>query len=181
MQKYFCFTEAKLRLYSPRPVPDRGVAQRHETRGGMRWTLTVPETKALFCGRPSRVVLAPRRRCQVGGSNSAGDGDKKARSPGRARNRPLTPSRAGMPGDSGGLVVTNSRVFLPTRGCGCIGRPAFPTPFWGRMICKTRAFSRRGNADSYLAVIARSGATKQSSFLLRCAKAGLLRYARNDG
>ena len=87
--------------------------------------------EASSCGRPSRVVLAPRRRCQVGGGNPAGDGDKKARSPGRARNRPLTPSRAGMPGDSGGLVVTNSCGFLPTRGCGCIGRPAFPTPFRG--------------------------------------------------
>jgi hypothetical protein len=35
--------------------------------------------------RRSRVVLTPRRWCQVSGSNSAGDGGKKARSPGRAR------------------------------------------------------------------------------------------------
>jgi hypothetical protein len=34
------------------------------------------------------VVLMPRRWHQVGGSNSAGDGGKKARSPGRARNKP---------------------------------------------------------------------------------------------
>jgi hypothetical protein len=36
-------------------------------------------------GRPSRVVLTPRRWRQVGGVYSAGDGGKKARSPGRVR------------------------------------------------------------------------------------------------
>src|SRR5258708_16034247 len=40
--------------------------------------------------------------------------------------------------------------------------------------------SRREKADAYLAVIARSAATKQSSFLFLGAKAGLLRFARND-
>ena len=58
-------------------------------------------TMRAFRGRRSRVVLTPRRWRQVGGSNSAGDGDNKARSPGRARRKPLKPSRAGMPGYSG--------------------------------------------------------------------------------
>src|SRR6202035_986778 len=40
------------------------------------------------CGRRRRVVLTPRRRRQVGGGNTIDDGDKKARSPGRARNKP---------------------------------------------------------------------------------------------
>src|SRR6266404_1363953 len=44
-------------------------------------------------GRRSRVVLTPRRWRQVGGSNSAGDGGKQARSPGRARRKPLKPLR----------------------------------------------------------------------------------------
>ncbi len=35
----------------------------------------------------------------------------------------------GMPGRSGVTVVTNSCVcFFYTRGCGCIGHPAFPAP-----------------------------------------------------
>src|SRR6185312_7425391 len=34
----------------------------------------------------------------------------------------------GMPGVSGVTVVTNSRVFFYTRGCGCVERPAFPAP-----------------------------------------------------
>ncbi len=38
--------------------------------------------------------------------NTTGDGDKKARSPGRVRRKPLKPLRAGMPGDPGGPVVT---------------------------------------------------------------------------
>jgi hypothetical protein len=59
----------------------------------------------------------------------AGDGDKKARSPGRARNKLLKPSRAGMPGDPGATVVTNARAtYHYTRGCGCNGHPAFPAP-----------------------------------------------------
>jgi hypothetical protein len=36
-------------------------------------------------GRPSRVVLTPRRRRQALRKFPRGDGDKKARSPGRAR------------------------------------------------------------------------------------------------
>jgi hypothetical protein len=39
-------------------------------------------------GRRSRVVLTPRRWCQVRGGNSTGDGGKRARSPGRARYKP---------------------------------------------------------------------------------------------
>src|SRR5207302_10862361 len=63
----------------------RGVSRSSRTRGGMRWTQAARLTRARTCGRQSRVVLTPRRWRQVGGSNSAGDGGKRARSPGRAR------------------------------------------------------------------------------------------------
>src|ERR1700736_6101236 len=43
-----------------------------------------------------------------------GDGDKKARSPGRARNKPLKPLRAGMPGDPGATVVTTLVCYQHT-------------------------------------------------------------------
>src|SRR5471030_923674 len=65
---------------------------------GMRWTQAAHLTRAIPCGRRSRVVLTPRRWCQVGERNFADDGGKQARSPGRARGKPLKPSRAGMPG-----------------------------------------------------------------------------------
>jgi len=76
------------------------------------------------------------------------DGDKRARSPGRARRKPLAPSRAGMPGDPGATVVTNARVYYHyTRGCGCIEHPAFPTPSLGGNHMHNPGASRRGNAD----------------------------------
>jgi hypothetical protein len=77
---------------------------------------------------------------------SAGDGDNKARSPGRVRGRPLKPLRAGMPGDPGATVVTNACVLLLyTRGCGCDGHPAFPAPFTGeRYMYNSGAISAAG-------------------------------------
>jgi hypothetical protein len=100
---------------------------------GMRWTQSALLTRAWFCGRQSRVVLTPRRWCQVLEKQASckfleGDGGKKARSPGRARNKPLKPLRR-EGGCSGEPVVTHSCAFyLCARGCGCNGHPAFPAP-----------------------------------------------------
>ena len=107
--KIFLFPSDANHLHIPRhPGPHKGAFRdRHERWAGMRWTLIALLTRALICGRRSRVVLTPRRWRQVGGSNSANDGDNKARSPGRARNKLLKPLRAGMPGDPGATVVTN--------------------------------------------------------------------------
>jgi hypothetical protein len=74
-------------------------------------------------GRRSRVVLTPRRWRQVLrrrarpnraklAVNPQGDGGKKARSPGRARYKPLKPLRAGMPGESGCNRGEFARVLL---------------------------------------------------------------------
>jgi hypothetical protein len=70
---------------------------------GMRWTRQHQLTSDVAGVRRSRVVLTPRRWCQGGGGDvgpngpdtplSAGDGDKKARSPGRVRRKPLKPLR----------------------------------------------------------------------------------------
>src|ERR1700712_6151318 len=73
------------------------------------------KTNDVARGRRSRVVLTPRRWRQVGGSDSADDGGKQARSPGRARNKLLKPSRAGMPGDPGATVVTNACAYYTSR------------------------------------------------------------------
>jgi hypothetical protein len=58
-----------------------------------------------------------------------------AKEPGHrgARRKPLKPLRAGMPGDSGVLVVTRVRSITTkcARGRGCSGHPAFPTPSKG--------------------------------------------------
>src|SRR6266566_7912795 len=96
----------------------------------------------------------------------------RIRSPGRARNKPLKPLRGECRVYSGVPVVTTLVCFVlfRTRGCGCIGHPAFPAPsiLLGGWFLQNSGASRRGNAESYLKwidVIARSKATKQSSFL----------------
>src|ERR1700721_4787642 len=134
LQKYFRSLLTQITCISLAiPAQYRGAFRdRHERKVGMRWTRAALLTRAPARGRRSRVVLTPRRRRQVGERDFTGDGDKKARSPGRARNKLLTPSRAGMPGDPGATVVTNARAYYhSTRGCGCIGHPAFPAPPWG--------------------------------------------------
>src|SRR5258708_6696989 len=85
-----------------------------------------------------------------------------------------------MPGYSGGPVVTNSCAFLHcTRGYGCIGYPAFPAPSFGRKIHAQLGRITPRDREVMFAVIARSGATKQSILSFpRCD--GLLRCARND-
>ena len=74
-----------------------------------------------------------------------------------------------MPGDSGATVVTNARAYYHyTRGCGCIGHPAFPTPFVGREAhAQLGRYPRRENAEVYLAVIA-SEAIHSFSGLMNC-------------
>src|ERR1700722_20459492 len=76
-----------------------------------------------------------------------GNGGKQARSPGRARSKPLKPFAQGRPGVLGEPVVTNSRVFyFYTRGCGCAGAPAFPAPSDGCERSKLGQIVSRGRA-----------------------------------
>jgi hypothetical protein len=97
----------------------------------MRWTRACRarclRDERCGCGRRSRVVLAPRCWRQVGGRDTADDGGKKARSPGRSRisRKPL---RRGCRVASGVPVVPAPVLFYCTGGHGCIGHPAFPAP-----------------------------------------------------
>jgi hypothetical protein len=127
-------------LLIPPSHPARGAYHdRHERWGGMRWTRqrlardgiagrverllsdhrhaderrfsrtakscgpdapTLASSLAEFC-RPNRAMTKRYPR---------DDGGKRARSPGRARHKPLKPLRAGMPGDSG-VPVATTRVL----------------------------------------------------------------------
>src|SRR6266478_1839845 len=93
--------------------------------------------------RRSRVVLTPRRWRQVRGVKSAqpgldktyplDDGGKTARSPGRARRKPLKPLRAGMPGDSGVLVYSCASLPMQSahEAAGATGIRRSPRPLRG--------------------------------------------------
>jgi hypothetical protein len=156
----------------------RGVSRSSRTRGGMRWTLIVPLTNGARGGRRSRVVLTPRRWRQVGGGNFADDGGKKARSPGRARRKPLKPLRAGMPGCSGGLVVTTRVLSTFAHEAAGASAPGIPHAlYWAKDLCTTRARRAAGMRRCIQPSLRGALATKQSSFLFRGAKAGLLRGA----
>jgi hypothetical protein len=132
-------------------------------QGGLRLVSDQQRADERRCSvRRSRVVLTPRRRRQVCGRQvgptgcgqvtySANDGDKKARSPGRARRKPLKPLRAGTSGDSGVLVVTRVRS-LPLQ---LHTRPrvhwasGVPHALFGRKITATPRALRAARTQSY--------------------------------
>src|SRR3954466_2305309 len=69
---------------------ERGGSRSSRTWVEMRWTRMAAKDERRYRVRRSRVVLTPRRWCQVLERRTllGGDGDKKARSPGRARYKP---------------------------------------------------------------------------------------------
>ncbi len=102
LQKYSDFPKTQITLYPLLSCPsERGVGHRHERWDGTRWTRGALKTKALYlrteksCGPDASTPASSWRE-----AIPAGDGDNKARSPGRVRRKPLKPSRAGMPGVS---------------------------------------------------------------------------------
>src|SRR6266403_2358592 len=91
---------------------------------------------AKSCG-PDAPTLASSLRSRVGPIGlrqdiSAGDGGKQARSPARARRKPLKPLRAGTSGDSGVLVVTRVRSTTTSahEAAGATGIRRSPRPLW---------------------------------------------------
>src|SRR6202041_800075 len=80
---------------------------------------------AKSCGPDAPTLASSSRGAELLG----GEGGNKARSPGRARRKPLKPSRAGMPGDPGATVVTNARASTTTRAAaGATGTRHSPLP-----------------------------------------------------
>ncbi len=144
---------------------------------------------AKSCGLDAPTLASSSRSC-VGPTGlrqdiSVGDGGKRARSPGRARRKPLKPLRAGTSGDSGVLVVTRVRSTNTkcTRGRGCHGHPAFPTPSEGGRFINASGALRREAANVCLAVRVFSRHCERSEAIHSsfARRDGLLRCARNDG
>jgi hypothetical protein len=134
--KIFSFTFDPNHLHILRyPGPHKGAFRdRHGRRVGMRWTRVAPLTRALplrtakSCGPDASMVGVKFSRSKLLGD----DRDNKARSPGRVRRKPLTPSRAGMPGDPGATVVANAcAYYFAHAAAGATGTRHSPLPVWG--------------------------------------------------
>src|SRR5712675_613159 len=100
---------------------------------------------AKSCG-PDAPTLASSLRSRVGPTGlrqniSAGDGGKTARSPGRARRKPLKPLRAGTPGDSGYslLLVCVLPLQSAHEAAGATGIRRSPRPLWAEDPATPRA------------------------------------------
>ena len=104
---------------------------------------------AKSCGPDASMVGVKFSRSKLLG----GDGDNKARSPGRVRSKPLKPSRAGMPGDPGATVVTTLVCFLhfAHEAAGAMGTRHSPRPLLGGSFMHNSGVSRRGNAEALMA------------------------------
>src|ERR1700686_2467738 len=133
------------------------------------WRTFVPRITFAEVCRPDRARTKPYPR---------DDSDKQARW-GESTKETVKTIACGNAGCSGGPVVTTLVCYLHhcTRGCGCSGHPAFPTPSVGRKVHARlgRIASRDRGAVFGFDVIARSKATKQST--LSCLRSGLLRGA----
>src|SRR5579872_3372567 len=96
----------------------------------MRWTQHVERrTTMLRTAKPRgpdiSTPISSLRRDDV-----ADDGDKKARSPGRAWSKPLKPTARGMPGVSGEARgdYTRTLFYFACEAAGALKHPAFPAP-----------------------------------------------------
>src|ERR1700680_4019822 len=95
----------------------------------MRWTRELRPTSVTRAGGESVWSWRPDAGAKLCGDDLRSDGDKKARSPGRARRKPLKPLR--REGRVFRWTCGDYTRVLPThctRGCGCSGHPAFPAP-----------------------------------------------------
>ena len=134
---------------------ERGGSRSSRTCGGMRWTRIAAKDERRYLVRRSRVVLTPRRWCQVRERLTllGSDGDNKARSPRRARRKPLKPLRregrmlSAEPVCS--CAFSNAQFAHETAGAARTRSSLRPLAWEGQNSCKPRAQSRREIANPY--------------------------------
>jgi hypothetical protein len=155
-EKIIIFASHPNHSYNPRhPAPARGA---YRDRHG-RWArdavdADLPKRRTAWRGRRNRVVLTSRRWRQVGDDARivACDGDKKARSPGRARHKPLKPLRRECRVNPAATAVTTLVCFFifAREAAGAAKRPAFPAPsHFGRSGFASARAHRAARARSH--------------------------------
>jgi hypothetical protein len=135
-----------------RPAPTKGAFRdRHGRRERDAVDAAMSKDERAWRGRRSRVVLAPRRWRQVLGKPMLprDDGGKKARSPGRARRKPLKPSARGMPGAPGVIRGDLLVCFFQTarEAAGASRARHSLRPFLARATNKTKPRAERSRRD----------------------------------
>jgi hypothetical protein len=187
-KKIFRLTRRANHFYNlRRPVPKEGRCATSSTLGagcGGRFggaRRAARKRTAKSCGPDAPTLASSGPRCF---RIVACDGGKKARSPGRARRKPLKPSACGNAGLARCDRGDYARVVLifPTRGCGCACRPAFPTPsLGGTMKQDSGAFaSRECEGAPWTSPLSSSLRTQRPITTGRnyCAKAGEQRLSK---
>jgi hypothetical protein len=144
----------------------------------MRWTRVAPGRKRCSrteksCGPDTLTLVSSRRR------QTADDGGKRAGLTGESAKETVTPSRAGMPGDSGRNRGDYARVvfIFPREAAGAAGARHSPRPLWAEATGKTRADRAAGMRNCISTSL--RGATRRSNpaYFAQRRKAGLLRGA----
>ena len=118
-------------LLHHRPAPPRGRCATSSTRGGMRWTLRVRVTNVPEADGEVVWFWRPDAGAKVAGPVPADDGGKQARSPGRARRKPLKPSACGNAGLFRCIRGDYARVLcfiLARETAGALGARHSPRP-----------------------------------------------------
>ena len=161
------------------PPHNRGVSRSSRTRDGMRWTRQRFARNGIAgqverrvsgrrhaderccSGRQNRVVLTPRRWCQVCGVASAQPGLDKtypwttvANKPGHRGEHEISRKTIAC-GNAGRFRCTRLLVCIFTnakraRGRGCNGHPAFPTPSFGADDSATPRALRAARARTHI-------------------------------
>jgi hypothetical protein len=148
--KIFLFPPDPNHFYKPRrPGPLEGrFAIVTDVGLGMRWTQAALLTRALTCGRRSRVVLTPRRRRQVCEKTRR---RRRQESPisGESTKETVKTIACGNAGCSGATVVTTLVCYQHTahEAAGAPGTRHSPRPrFSGESFMHDPGALRRGNA-----------------------------------
>jgi hypothetical protein len=112
----------------------------------------------------------------------ADDGGKKARSPGRARSKPLKPSRRECRTIAVCPWLLTPVLSCCTGGHGCNAHPAFPAPSAFRWAFFFAQLGRAAPRESGITSGCRH-CEEQRDEAIQCGERspGLLRFARNDG
>jgi hypothetical protein len=158
--KYFAWRIPQISGFNvPVPFLRGAYRDRHERGAGLRWTrgavrnslrgraALLADGQAVWSWRPDAGAKLAKTLARL-----AGDGGKRARSPGRARSKPLKPSRRECRTIAVCPWLLTPVLSCCTGGHGCNAHPAFPAPsaFRWAFVLHNSGAPRHGTIESCL-------------------------------